>query len=85
MLTWEGDRPIEIYFNSSIRRARDMLSDPAARGAYLEEIARRLDTTVARQRALECCQAMAEVDGDLAAAEVDLLEQIRSSFGLEQG
>ncbi len=84
-LAWEGARPLEIYFNSAIRRTRELLDKPSAQDKYLEGIAQRLDTAEAKQRALRACQEMAAIDGDVAEAEAQLLDQIRSCFGLDLG
>ncbi len=83
-LAWEGARPLEIYFNSAISRTRELLDKPPAQKDYLEGIALRLGTAEVKQRALQACQEMAAIDGDVAEAEAQLLDKIRSCFDLDQ-
>jgi uncharacterized tellurite resistance protein B-like protein len=83
-LAWEGYRPIEQYMDGSIRRVRDVLGSPTAEAAYLEDISERLGDARTRELALRACTRIAEVDGEVAPAERELLERARRSFGLSQ-
>jgi len=81
-LPWESGRSIDLYIDSAVRRARDVLGRAPAEEAYLADIAARLEDSAARSRAYEACRELAGADGELAPAEMDLLERVRVSFGL---
>jgi len=79
-LPWDSPRPLDVFVDSSVRRARRVLGDVEAEREYLADIGQRLGDAEARRAALVACEELAHVDGDLSAAEEELLARARTSF-----
>lgn len=80
-LEWEAVRSMESFIDASMRRARDVMGSENATGAYLEDIALRLATDEAKQKALQVCEELMTADGQLAEREQELLTQVKEQLG----
>lgn len=82
-LEWNSpDRP-SVYISKATSKIRDVLSDPERADQLLEDIHRRLGTASMRKEAYDACYDLAQADGQLAAAEMKLLQTVRERFGIK--
>ncbi len=82
-LPWDSQRPVEVYLDGALRRARQAIGTPAQEDAHLAAIASRLGDEATRRRALEACKELAGADGDVAPSESQHLDRLRASLGLK--
>jgi hypothetical protein len=72
-MAWDAPSPVDHFVDKSMLRARAVLAGDQSAEKYLDEITARLGDDAMRRRALAACEALAEVDGEVAEAERQLL------------
>jgi tellurite resistance protein len=82
LMKWDAAAPADHYIDKSMLRARAVLAGDRPAEEYLDEIAARLGDEPMRRRALAACEALAEVDGEVAEPERTLLEAFAERLGL---
>lgn len=62
-MVWEAVTPLDSYLDQATSKARAAQSSEATRSAYLKRVCGRLDSPVARERALSLLTELFEADG----------------------
>lgn len=81
VIGWDENQSFASYESRSIAGARAVRTDEIQRKTFIDDAASRLQSTEAKQLALDLCQDLCAADG-VDSRETTFLTQIRSSLGL---
>ena len=82
-MDWDSPTGVDIFIAQSMTRTRGVLGDDDKSESYLDDISKRLGDTKSQHRAYKACLLLANVDGQIAPQEKDLLRRIAHRFGLD--